>query len=61
MPLVTVKAIEGRTAEQKRELVKDVTQAVVKHFGVKPESVIVDIMEYKKENFAEAGKLFLDR
>jgi len=61
MPLITVKAIEGRTIEQKRGLVKDITQAVIKNFGVKPEAVIVDIIEYGKENFAEAGKLFTDR
>ena len=61
MPLITVKAIEGRTVEQKRGLVKDITQAVVKNFGAKPESVMIDIIEYSKENLAEAGKLFIDR
>ncbi len=61
MPLITVKAIEGRTTEQKRGLVRDITQAVVKNFGVKPEAVTIDIIEYSKENFAEAGKLFVDR
>ncbi len=61
MPLITVKAIEGRTTEQKRGLVKDITQAVVKNFGVKPEVVTIDIIEYSKENIAEAGKLFTDR
>jgi len=61
MPLVTVKAIEGRTIEQKRGLVKDITEAVVKNFKAEPYSVTVDILEYSKENFAKAGKLFLDR
>ena len=37
MPLVTVKAIEGRTIEQKRGLVKDITEAVVKNFETKPD------------------------
>ena len=32
MPLVTVKAIGGKTVEQKRALVKDITEAVVKNF-----------------------------
>jgi 4-oxalocrotonate tautomerase family enzyme len=49
MPLVTVKAGEGRTIEQKRALVKDITE------------VIVDIIEYSKENLAKAGQLFIDR
>ena len=61
MPLITVKAIEGRTIEQKRGLARDITEAVVKNFGTKPESVMIDIVEYSKENLAEAGQLFIDR
>ena len=60
MPLVTVKAVEGRTVEQKRELVKDITEAVVKNFKAQPDSVYVDIIEYNRENLAKAGKLFID-
>ena len=61
MPLVTVKAKEGRTIEQKRALVKDITKAVVKNFKVQPEVVIIDIVDYSGENLAKAGKLFVDR
>jgi len=61
MPSVTVKAVAGRTTEQKRGLVKDITEAVVKNFGVKPESVTVDIIECSRENLAVGGKLFIDR
>ncbi len=61
MPYVTVKAVEGRTIEQKRGLVKDITEAVVKNFNVKPEAVSIDILEYSKENLAKAGELFSDR
>jgi 4-oxalocrotonate tautomerase len=61
MPLITVKAMGGRTTEQKRGLAKDITEAVVKNFGVKPEAVTIDIVEYNQENFASAGKLFVDR
>ncbi|RPI41435.1 MAG: 4-oxalocrotonate tautomerase, partial [Hyphomicrobiaceae bacterium] len=32
MPEIYVHAIEGRTLEQKRALVKDITEAVVRHF-----------------------------
>jgi len=60
MPLVTVKAVEGRTIEQKRGLVKDITEAVVKNFKTEPESVIVDIVDLSTENVAKAGKLFAD-
>ena len=61
MPMVTVKAIEGRTIEQKRGLIKDITEAVVKNYKVDPEAVTVDIVEYTRENLAKAGKLFADR
>ncbi len=61
MPLITVKALEGRTIEQKRGLVEDITEAVVKNFKVELERVMVDIVEYSKDNLAEAGKLFVDR
>ena len=60
MPLVTISADEGRTIEQKRGLVKDVTEAVCKNFNVKPESVLIQIVEGKKENRAKGGKLAID-
>ncbi len=61
MPLVTVKAVAGRTIEQKRGLVRDITEAVVKNFKVVPESVTIDIVEFSRDNLAKAGKLFADR
>jgi 4-oxalocrotonate tautomerase len=61
MPEVYVHAVEGRSLEQKRALVKDITEAVVKHFKVKPEQVMVQIMESAKDNKAKAGFLFSDR
>ena len=33
MPEVIVYAVEGRTPEQKKALMKDITDAVVKNFG----------------------------
>jgi 4-oxalocrotonate tautomerase len=61
MPEVYVKAIEGRSIEQKRALVKDITDAVVRHFAVAPEAVMVQIDETPKHNKAKAGVLFSDR
>ena len=60
MPYITVKAIEGRTIEQKRGLVKDVTEAVCKNFNVPPETVSIQIVEGKKENRGKGGKLAID-
>ncbi|MFC1958465.1 2-hydroxymuconate tautomerase [Chloroflexota bacterium] len=61
MPEITVKLVEGRTIEQKRGLVKDITEALVKNIGSKAEHVTIDIIEYSRENKAKDGKLFLDR
>ena len=60
MPLVVVSADEGRTIEQKRGLVKDITEAVCKNFNVKPETVSILIREGKKENRDKGGKLAID-
>ncbi|UPG71881.1 tautomerase family protein [Roseomonas gilardii subsp. gilardii] len=61
MPEIMVFAAEGRTLEQKRGLVKDLTEAMVKNFGVKPEVVTVQIVEAPKTDKAKGGVLFCDR
>ena len=61
MPSITVKILEGKTVEQKRVLVKDITEMIVKNIGVPPEVVSIDIIEYSSENIANAGQLLVDR
>ena len=61
MPEIYVHAIEGRSIEQKRALVKDITDAVVKHFDVAPDRVMVQIVESPRHNKAKGGVLFSDR
>ena len=61
MPLLTVKVLEGKTIEQKRALVKDITEAVVKDFEVPASAVTIDIVDLSKENLAIGGTLFTDR
>ena len=61
MPEVYVYAIEGRTIDQKRSLVKDITDAVVRNFKVAPEAVMVQIMESPKDSKSKGGVLFSDR
>ena len=60
MPIVTIKLIEGRDVEVKRGLVKDVTDAICKNVGCPPDAVSIDLIEYKTENLAKGGKLFVD-
>jgi 4-oxalocrotonate tautomerase len=61
MPEIYIYALEGRTLDQKRSLVKDVTDAVVRHFQVAPGDVMVQIMEAPKTSKAKGGILFSDR
>jgi len=53
--------LEGRTIEQKREFVKDVTQAAVKHLRVDPQNISIVFNEAKEANFAKAGVLRSDQ
>ncbi len=61
MPEVYVHAVEGRTPAQKKALMKDITDAVVKNFGTPPEAVVVTIVESLKVNKAKAGVPFTER
>ena len=58
MPEIHVFAAEGRTQDQKRQLMKDITDAVVKNFGVAPELVVVQIIEAPKTSKSRGGVLF---
>ena len=61
MPVVSVKIARGRSIEQKRSLVKAVTDAVVSSIDVKPELVTVLIDEYDLENIATGGETLSDK
>jgi 4-oxalocrotonate tautomerase len=61
MPEVVIYLAEGRTLDQKRGLVKEITDAVVKNCGVVPGVVTVSIMETPMVNKAKGGVLFSDR
>ncbi|EOR24102.1 4-oxalocrotonate tautomerase [Cytobacillus oceanisediminis] len=61
MPYVTVKMLEGRTEEQKRNLVEKVTDAVVETTGASKEKVVVFIEEMPTNHYAVAGKRLSDQ
>jgi 4-oxalocrotonate tautomerase len=58
MPEVVVYAIAGRSAEQKKALMKDITDAVVKNFSVQPGQVVISLVETEKQNKMKGGVLF---
>jgi 4-oxalocrotonate tautomerase len=55
MPTLRVEMIEGRTPEQKTQLVQALTKAVVESLGSKPESVDILIYDIPKQNWATGG------
>ncbi|MGH7087753.1 MAG: tautomerase family protein [Stellaceae bacterium] len=61
MPEIVVYAAAGRTNEQKRALMKDITHAVVRNFDVEPEQVTVQIVEAPKTDKAKGGIPFSER
>ena len=60
MPIVRVELWPGRTAEQKRELAKAITDAVVRIAKTTPEATFVIFTDIEKANWAQAGKLAMD-
>ncbi|MFC2010659.1 4-oxalocrotonate tautomerase [Chloroflexota bacterium] len=57
MPLVTVDMWEGRTVEQKKELVEGITSAMNEKLGIAPEHITIIIRDVPKHNWATGGKL----
>jgi 4-oxalocrotonate tautomerase len=58
MPEVVVYAVAGRSADQKKALMKDITDAVVKNFSVQPGQVVISLVETEKQNKMKGGVLF---
>lgn len=57
MPFVNIKITkEGATAEQKAELIKGVTDLLVKVLGKNPKTTVVVIDEVETDNWGIGGK-----
>ena len=57
MPVVTIQMWEGRSVDQKRELVKAITDAMVEISKTKREAVQVVIHDLPKHNWGTGGML----
>ncbi|MBU5309072.1 2-hydroxymuconate tautomerase [Ligilactobacillus saerimneri] len=60
MPLIHIELIEGRSQEHLKNLVADVTAAVVKNTGAPAEHVHVVLNEMQKNRYAVGGTLKSD-
>ena len=61
MPFISVKMLEGRTHEQKKALVKAITDAMVEICDTKPDGVMVVIEDIARDNWGRNGKLLSDQ
>ena len=57
MPYVNIQITQGATREQKAELVKDVTDSLVRVLGKKPEHIHIVIQEIAEEDWGFSGLL----
>ncbi len=61
MPEVTIHMAAGRTLEQKKALMEDISNAVAKHAGADIENVVVQIIEAPLHDKMKGGKTFVER
>ena len=56
MPIIQAHILAGRSEEQKRALIRNLTEAVVRSLGVPGESVRVIISEMEKDAYGIGGR-----
>jgi 4-oxalocrotonate tautomerase len=61
MPLIQITMLEGRTVEQKRKIVEQITKTMVEVAVTKREAVTITIVEVPTTNFASGGILNIDK
>jgi 4-oxalocrotonate tautomerase len=61
MPVVRVEMWEGRSLDQKRKLVRAITEAMIEHAEARPDALHVILYEIPCENWGRGGVLGADR
>ena len=61
MPIIRVEMFEGRSVDQKRELVEVLSKETARITGCDVSSIYVVIEDVKKENWGAGGELCLDK
>lgn len=56
MPYVNIQITEGANQEQKEELIKDVTNSLIRVLDKKPEHIHIVIQDVAESNWGFAGK-----
>jgi 4-oxalocrotonate tautomerase len=58
MPTYHIELLEGRSVEQKRKLVQEITRVTVEVLGTSPDAVDIIITDVQRNNWATGGKLW---
>ena len=58
MPTYHVEMLAGRTIEQKKKLVAEITRVSIEVLGGEPGSVDIIITDIQRENWSSGGKLW---
>ncbi len=61
MPIIRVEMFSGRNRDQKRQLIKELTDSFVQTCGGALESVTVVITDVEKEDWGSGGELCADK
>lgn len=60
MPIVQINMLKGRTVDQKRALVKKVTEALGETIGAPPHKVRIILNDMEHDMYAISGQLHID-
>lgn len=55
MPFITIKMLEGRTPEKKKELMEKVTDVVAETLNIPKENIYLFLEDMKPDTYAHAG------
>lgn len=61
MPFAQLYIAEGRTDDQKKQLIEKITQAFVDALGTKPDSVWITVQDIPKTQWGIGGKTLAER
>jgi len=57
LPIIQIDWIEGRTREQKAQVVEEITETIVRVAKTVPEKVTIIINDHPRDNIAKSGRL----
>ncbi len=57
MPIVTIQMSSGKSVGEKRQIVEEFTETLVRTLGVEPSAITILIQELPRENIGRSGRL----